>query len=821
MRKIILNLLLILFASLALQAQPTNNPIRDKYGMEPDFPVFPFHWTDSIRWDNVFNIRNYVQFAGTVTLGLDDVRTDWLGAYNAARDAAAAAGGGVVYFPKLGFRKSENFFGDDSTYYFSDNILLKNNVILRGDAPIINDATSRGFSPRSYIEFPKYNYAAGAGQGNGTPNSTAFKEIIIDTTGIVGPGRSGFRNTGVIFLNINRGRIAAHPTFAQVQLNDNTTANWAVEKCRNFVVFGTRSNNVALPDPGVPTANMNGWDRFPWRFAANIDVYVTANAIICNNRLNDYRNNDSVKVDEDAFIMAGYNPSGDCGPLNQQFDYNAHYGIFLNRFKRTGYTSAVGFLNNSTPATEPDLFARGNVVRDNWIFKTSRVGIQAGGLGLVIKGNVIRDDESKETFVAPTGTSCNVNPQATYENRGIDIAGWNITVENNDIEFFRTRLPNISATSFSADGEGIYSQSISGSTMRDYFIRNNIVRTNSNGLCNTLIVAAAQGKGFSGLYNTGSIFNVVVENNNFGGTPFRISANSAGSPGILNRIFVRNNTNIHSAELLGNACGDSVFFNNNTGSCPSVPCQGIPALRANSYVCLSADNTQCSTNSNGPIPCLGPASFTGENCNASATMCGFPLINNFPVVSFTSPSVYETIVAPGTNVPLSVSYKLEFCDPDSIVFFANGFPLPGAVTLNTANQTASYNNYFAPVQPLFDIITARLCKTSDQGVVICTQSNSRKILVVTEVADLLRLTEVNLFPNPAKGNVMLNLSSMLTGTHQVKVYDLAGKVHLVEQLMKTSESAEAELSTARLKPGIYFIEISVGKHKIVRKLVKE
>jgi hypothetical protein len=46
-------------------------------------------------------------------------------------------------------------------------------------------------------------------------------------------------------------------------------------------------------------------------------------------------------------------------------------------------------------------------------------------------------------------------------------------------------------------------------------------------------------------------------------------------------------------------------------------------------------------------------------------------------------------------------------------------------------------------------------------------------------------------------------------------------VHLVEQLMKTSESAEAELSTARLKPGIYFIEISVGKHKIVRKLVKE
>lgn len=817
---ILTSLLLLLVCSHLWAQVPTNNPIRDKYGNEPDFPPFPYHWTDSLRWSNVYNIQNYVQFAGTVTLGVDDVRTDWLGAYNAARDAAAAAGGGVVYFPKLGFRKNENFFGDDSTYYFSDNILLKSNVILRGDAPIINDATSRGFSPRSYIEFPKYNYAAGVGVPGGTPNSTSFKEIMIDTTGIVGVGKPGFRNTGVVFLNINRGRIAAHPTFRQVQIDANTSTFWAAEPCRNFVVFGTRSNNVAIPDPGVPTANMNSWLRFPWRFAANIDVYVTANALICNNRLNDYRNNDSVKVDEDAFVMAGYNPSGACGPLNQIFDYNAHYGILLNRFKRTGYTAAVGFLNNSTPNMEPELFARGNVVRDNWIFKTSRVGIQAAGLGLVVKGNVIKDDPSKETALSPTGAACNTNVQATFENRGIDIAGWNILVENNDIEFYRTRFVG-SVSGFSADGEGIYAQGPSGTTMRDYIIRNNIIRSNENGLCNTLVTGAAQGKGFSGLYNTGSVFNIVVENNNFGGTPFRINSNTAGGPGILYRVYVRNNTNIHSAELLGNACGDSVFFHNNTGSCPTTPCQGIPALRVNGYVCLNASGAQCSQNSNGPVPCLGPATFNGENCNTTLTMCGFPLANNFPGATFISPATSETIVQPGTNVPLSISYQLEFCDPDSIHFFVNGQKMPGNITINTAAKTATYNDYFAPAVPLYDVITARICRTSDQGEVICSQSNSRKILVVTDVVQLMRNTEVHLYPNPTQGALRVALTNALNGMHHIKVYDVSGKVHLHTQIQKHSEQAEVELATQVLKPGIYFVEITAGGVKVVRKLVKQ
>ena len=60
--------------------EPVDNPIASVYGKD----AYP--WTNQLRWDCVYNINN---FSGSSLIEK----------FNKARDAAAANGGGVVYFP--------------------------------------------------------------------------------------------------------------------------------------------------------------------------------------------------------------------------------------------------------------------------------------------------------------------------------------------------------------------------------------------------------------------------------------------------------------------------------------------------------------------------------------------------------------------------------------------------------------------------------------------------------------------------------------------------------------------------------------------------
>lgn len=447
---------------------PKDNPIATRYGAD----AYP--WTDDIKWNCVYNIKD---FNGS----------NIIDRFNSARDTASANGGGVVYFPS-------------DTYTFTDSIFLKNGVIIRGDTPSVKDAKSDNYKPPTLFVFPKYEPNL---SGNGTPNNSAFKKIFTTSP-------ESDSNIGVINLDINR---------AGIKLSGDIDNN----KKQNIVIFGVRNNNVADPSPQVPDLSFQeAWLRFSDRFAANITINAFSNVLLANNRLND--------AITDNYEQPGYKvkpikgeevityPEGSKVP----FHYGNHYGIMINRSKPQGFALAAD------PKTEPGLFRKGIVIRDNWVFHTMRVAIHAAGDGLLIKDNYMTDEPNKQWWTDPTGIR-QPRGAVTYENRAIDWSGWNVQIEGNYYQVYRHQV--MDTQYLSVDGEGILIQECCGGTKIDGV---NIIKN--------------EGNAYIGLYKVPFMKNVQIkenklDNNNTPNFPFiYVNANTNNIPSSMENVIIENNT---------------------------------------------------------------------------------------------------------------------------------------------------------------------------------------------------------------------------------------------------------------------------------------
>ncbi|HIK34021.1 MAG TPA: right-handed parallel beta-helix repeat-containing protein [Oscillatoriales cyanobacterium M59_W2019_021] len=377
----------------------TDNPIATRYGKS----AYP--WTDEIQWQCVYNIED---FSGNTAIDR----------FKAARDAAAANGGGVVYFPA-------------GIYEFTDNLALTNGVVLRGETPSVADAKQEDYNPPTKLIFPQYEPQL---SGEGTPNETAFKKVST-----IAPDRDS--NLGLVNVEINRAAI-------------NLVGNLETGTQQNRLVFGVRNNNVAQPESKVPDLEFQEpWMRYSSRFAANLKVNAIQNILVANNRIND--------AVTDTYEQPGYRvksvdgksivtySQGDRVP----FSYTNHYGIVINR--------SGDFDKAATPDIEPSLFRSGVVIRDNWVYHTMRVAISASGDGLVIRDNEIKDEPDKIWWTNPQGTR-EAKPSVTLENRAIDWSGWHVTVTGNQYEVYRHQIRDTKY--LSVDGEGILIQECCGGT---------------------------------------------------------------------------------------------------------------------------------------------------------------------------------------------------------------------------------------------------------------------------------------------------------------------------------------------------------------------
>lgn len=412
---------------------PTNNPIAEQYGAEA------LSWTNDIKWDCVYNIED---FDGS---SMGD-------RFNAARDAASANNGGVVYFPA-------------GTYSFTDDILLKNGVVVRGETPSSTDAKSSFYNPSTKFEFPKYEPRL---SDRGTPNNTAFKNISTTT-----PDTDS--NIGIVNIDINRAGI-------------HFIGDFVTGENKNLIVFGVRSNNVAQPDGSVPDVSFQEpWMRYSDRFAANIKINAYANVLVSNNRLNDAITDDYEQPGYKVQSLDGESIVTYAEGNKVPFVYTNHYGIVVNRSKSGNLQYA------SEPNVEPGLFREGVTIQNNWIYKTMRVGIHASGSGLVIKSNIIRDQNNKQWWTDPRGLK-QPHGSNTLENRGIDWSGWNVLIEGNDYEIYRHQI--MDSRYFSVDGEGILIQECCGGTS-----------------INQVVVRNNKGNSYIGLYKVPDIKNVLITDN--------------------------------------------------------------------------------------------------------------------------------------------------------------------------------------------------------------------------------------------------------------------------------------------------------------------
>ena len=455
----------------------TDNIIADFYSKK----AYP--WSSQIRWNCVYNIND---FSGSTAIEK----------FNKARDKAFSDGGGVVYFPA-------------GTYIFDDSIQLKDGIILRGETPKQQNAKSSDYSLSSKLVFPKYEPKL---SGNGTPNETAFK--IISTSN---PQKDS--NIGLVNLDINRAAIAF-------------VGDLDTHQNQNIIVFGVRSNNIAKPDPKVPdTSFQHPWQRHSDRFATNIKVSAFQNVLVANNRINDQIT--------DNFEQPGYKlkTSDKKSVITYQdgkkaiFNYTNHYGISVNRSGKEG-----GFQLAATPQTEPGLFRKGIVIRDNWVYHTMRVGIHASGEGLVIKDNQVRDQPNKQWWLHPTGLR-EATGAVTLENRAIDWSGFNVLVEGNDYQVYRHKIAETKY--LSVDGEGILIQECCGGTK----VQNVVIQNN-------------KGNGYIGLYKVQDIKNARIENN-------QLMTNKAD-------IFVVADTNnqpyrMENVKILNNTVGGNIIAKASSG----------------------------------------------------------------------------------------------------------------------------------------------------------------------------------------------------------------------------------------------------------------
>lgn len=419
---------------------PTQNPITDSYS--------EYAWTDSLKWSCVYNINDFEGFS-------DQER------FNNARDAAYEHGGGVVYLPT-------------GTYRFTDDLILRNGVTVRGDAPRGVDAQSEGYMPPTRLVFPRYRPTF---SGDGTPNDTAFKVIRSEI-----PETDS--NLGLIYLDIDH---------ARVELGDDAE----IAQNHDIIIFGIRSNNAAQPHRTVPDIRFQSpWLRFSNLLSANVKITAYANVLVANNRLNDSITDD--------FQQPNYQIRGGDRRIitlkegwKVPFSYANHYGISVNRFKN----GSILFAPLADPSKEPQLFRQGIAIRDNWVYHTMSVAIHASGDGLLIKGNVIKDESEKRWYTDRFGLEepylnrPDKSPRSiTYENRAIDWSGWNVSVEGNRYEVYRHYLSESSEQS--VDGEGILAQECCGGTkIQGASIINN------------------RGNSYIGLYKVPFIQNVYIFNN--------------------------------------------------------------------------------------------------------------------------------------------------------------------------------------------------------------------------------------------------------------------------------------------------------------------
>jgi hypothetical protein len=694
-------------------AQPTDNPVLTAFPASDAFYIKGkqfgnYAWTDDINWSTVYDVTTdltLAPFTGLSNVTKDDLppnhpnadhdditgdASDDLATVNAAISQLSALGGGVLYFPA-------------GIYVFSDNIVLKDGVVLRGADPTgVTDARTTGYNPPTDFFFPRLpgivddadvpqfgkrmdpsGVAASSVIGGAytNPADVPSKMLITKKVEIDQTYPAGLTATNYGIVNVDLFRAGVQ--FLQEFQSNGTIDRFSVtfgsgDKNRmeggNVVVYGNRLNNVVdLEWLIAQDADFNSWQLWMNRVGPHIDVMVKENSIVANNRINDmeyefrngsplsntqpyllvdsfgmavtgddnsgvtgdpdtdYTNPANVYLDRSGNIISGNNPNVGVNNSNNKyvlFRHSQGLGIAVNRSSRVGYGSS----GPHTPAGEPSLQRQGNVVRQNWLYITNRVGYQLSGFGLEVRDNVRVDINGDAVVLGPTGDRYQTNNSATYENRGFDVTGDNIFVNNNEYTVYNRTIANAGFPT--VDGEGILIQQNDGQLS-----------------VNNWTVANNTGNRYIGLFKLRSMRNVSISNNTVTGGNIQILANPNFFPGETRNLTLNNNSvsgGVNWTAGLLELTSTSVITNNSGGTItlPDYDNSVLsPSTLLNDSHYVLFGNT-------------ASVAFSDSNAGIAASATDFPLdnlINPAPEVKIITPALGQVLTA---GVPITVQVEV-------------------------------------------------------------------------------------------------------------------------------------------------------------------
>ncbi len=427
--------------------------VMNSNDLPQDDPVanYDIAWTGEFAWERVLSVEDAP--GETLEERLEN-----------AQQQLSQQGGGVVFFPR-------------GTYYFTDHILLKKGVVIRGSDPLNsekhNPVVPHEF-PKAFIDAREPRYLLGTKfifpeyqpsfTGNGTDVNSAFKGIRLED-----PYEAEF--TGVVNIDILNGHIA-------LGTGEALQTNYKAGKMNGHVlVFGNILKNAAVVADHVPDAFQQPWQRWTHREYGAITVFACRNILVANNRIPEY--------DRANFMMRNYTlyptekdfrEDTNITRYDVLFDYQNRTGIRVNFLQMmhqldiwTKHEALQQAVENGTHEefVTPGTLAKGIVIRNNYVFTTGRGGIKTTGDGAYVGFNIVR---SKPNVILPTATGTYMDAHVN-DMRAIEVRGWRWTIEGNDFDIHSNYTPE--GIKFN-DGEGIMHESWKNVGVRDSKIINNV-----------------------------------------------------------------------------------------------------------------------------------------------------------------------------------------------------------------------------------------------------------------------------------------------------------------------------------------------------------
>jgi hypothetical protein len=180
---------------------------------------------------------------------------------------------------------------------------------------------------------------------------------------------------------------------------------------------------------------------------------------------------------------------------------------------------------------------------------------------------------------------------------------------------------------------------------------------------------------------------------------------------------------------------------------------------------------------------------------------------NLPPVANAGPS--DTITLPNNTYMLNASQST---DPDGTITSYQWQQIGGPNTVNSSTMSGAQVSISGLQQGQYEF---QVTITDNTG------ATSSSTMTLTVEPGLLSSDKLAVFPNPATDVIHERITSTITGTVKINVYDMNGRLVLSSQVNKSTETIRNTLNVSTLAPGMYTIQINIANQKtMVAKFIK-